>query len=101
MTTTTQFTGQPFATETLITDTIAYDVLHRTAKTIIVRRRGRADVKPTHAVDRVFEFPTVTRPDAPAVRLRLRKDGTYRRSPGGHALRFTNTVPVERIDYAY
>lgn len=99
----TDYTGQAYAVETLVTDTRSYDVLKSTARTVTVRPRTRT--KEIVWVENPGEpFPvnhnaTVADPDAPARTLRLRKDGTYRAYQGGHPLRFTDTPPTERTDY--
>ena len=103
MQTTTHFDGsQPYAVETLVTDTVAYDVVSFTAQTITVRRRrSTVAVHSSGASYPVVTSATESNPDAPTKRLRLRKDGTYRTSNWSHPLRFTTEEPTTRIDYSF
>jgi hypothetical protein len=105
-TATRHYDGQRFATETLVTDTVAYDVVRHTAKTITVRRRRHTDVnrRDPH-VDQgpypVIWTETESDPTYPQKVLRLRKDGTYRTHSSSNPLRFTNEAPEVRTDYRF
>ena len=96
------FDGQPFATETLVTDTVAYDVVKSTAKTITVRRRRDTEVVAQQLLG--GPFPITTRAtesvlDAETKVLRLRKDGTFRTADWANPLKFSETEPTTRVDY--
>jgi len=102
-----KYEGQRYAVETLVTDTVSYDVIHATEKTITIRRRGMDPHQasyPAPGYDQgpypVLLYPTRSEPVIGKVqRVRLRKDGTYRTGPGMNPLRFTNTEPTHRVDY--
>ena len=99
------YDGEAYATETLVTDTVSYDVVGSTPKTIKIRRRrhvlpGRRDEN----VDQgpyppVMWFATESDERHSTITLRLRKDGTYRRADWARPLRFTNEPPEIRVDY--
>ena len=100
------FPGEPYATEWLVTDTIAYDVVSHTAKTITVRRRrGGAQTRLDPNADQgpypVVLHSTESDAQAPCHVLRLRKDGTFRRSPNSNPLSFTDNPPETRTDFRF
>jgi hypothetical protein len=86
------------AVELLVSDTIVYEIIGQTAKTIKLRRCAQGDKVGG-------EFPVVYKaavnnPHGETFTLRLRKDGTYRRGSWANAMVFTNT-PAFRTDYAF
>ena len=92
------------AAYTLVTDTVVYDVVSTTAKTITVRPRLGTDT----ILDRVnhdgnpypvLTLATASTPDADTRTLRLRKDGTYRMSRSSNPMRFYDGDPGRRVDY--
>ena len=102
-----------FLSESLVTDTLVYEVVKVTDKTVTVRRTMTGDnfTKDT-ACDEGANGLAVTweeqivNPDAKARTLRVRKDGTIR--AGSHVgaspfypTRKVNGVPVRRVDYRF
>ena len=102
-----------FLSESLVTDTLVYEVVKVTAKTVTVRPTmsggaiyddERCD-KGAHGLSVVWE-EQVTKPEAETRTLRVRKDGTIR--AGSHVgarpfypARKVNGVPVRRVDYRF
>jgi len=89
-----------FAVELLVTDTLCWQVIATTPKTLSLRAMRQGEVVSTTG----GECPIIYREALPAedgltVTVRLRKDGTYRIG-GGRALHFTDE-PVFRTDYAF
>lgn len=87
--------------ETLYTDSIAWEVIGRTAKTITVRGMDRGDVIASDG----FPYPVVTYaalpdPAGPVLTLRVRKDGSFRTGPGARPLRPVDN-PRFVTDYRY
>lgn len=80
--------------EHLATDWIAWEVIHRTAKTITVRRMARGKIMHDH-VERTVWAAVTAEGDAAVHTFRMRKDGTYRKN-GCHALRPTDTPTIGR-----
>jgi len=98
-----------YLTETLVTDTVVYQVVARTASTIRVRRTretgerwadGRCDVG-AHGLTVQWCAVAPDADDTPRT-VRRRKDGTYRAGgPSSRPLRDAPTVggvPVRRVD---
>lgn len=91
-----------YAVETLVTDTICYEVISKTAKTITVRRMKRGEVVRTDG-----EYLPVVHKEAVSdlngmtQMVRLRKDGTYRMGDGFNALRLQEQAPTFRTDYKF
>lgn len=102
-----------YVSETLVTDTITYEIVRRTAKSIYVRRtRDAGPAIQDMAVDGatspgcppVVWTPQASDTDGNTVRLGLRKDGTYRTCPGARPLRPAAMVegqPCRRTDYRF
>lgn len=91
-----------YATEVLVTDTRAYDVVKMTAKTVTVRPRVRGEVVYSDGAPfPVVYNETVESPEAPTRVVRERKDGTYRMGAGCNALMFTSVPPTTRTDYSF
>ena len=102
-----------FLSESLVTDTLVYEVVKVTAKTVTVRRMmsggpvhedTRCD-KGAHGLSVVWE-EQVTKPEAETRTLRVRKDGTIRAGSHVGASPFypttkVNGVPVRRVDYRF
>lgn len=100
----TTYTGQRYATELLVTDTRAYDVVASTAKTIKVRNRPEGEVVDTYMDGGPFPVvfnATKTDTDYPIKTLRLRKDGTYRMADWAKPLWFQDEEPTTRTDYRF
>jgi hypothetical protein len=111
MTTTTNFTPQvgSFVQYTMVTDTVVYEVVKVTAKTITVR--------PTIDGPRTWRCELVDHNDYPVIRteqvvdetqpvkvLRRRQDGTYRLCDSASPLRppyMVEGVPVRKTDYRF
>lgn len=102
-----------FLSESLVTDTLVYEVVKVTAKTVTVRRTMTGDkfTKDT-ACDEGANGLAVTweeqviNPHAETRTLRLRKDGSVRMGShaGAHPLyptRKINGVPVQRRDWRF
>ena len=100
-----------FLSESLVTDTLVYEVVKVTKATVTVRRtmsggpvhEDEACDKGAHGLSVVWE-EQVTKPEAETRTLRVRKDGTIR--AGNHVgarpfypTRKVNGVPVRRVDY--
>lgn len=96
-----------YATARLYTDTITFDVLDSTAKTVTVRRRRKADGPGTPDMRcdegayglRPMIFETESVPSGERKVYRMRKDGTFRLGNSYGVLRFTDTPPTEWVDY--
>ncbi len=95
-----------YATEKLVTDQVAYEIVRRTAKSVTLRpMQDGPEIRTENRGGN--PWPVVYRqaipyPASANVRervLRIRKDGTFR-FPGGRPLRFTND-PVCVTDYRY
>lgn len=102
-----------FLSESLVTDTLVYEVVKVTAKTVTVRpTTGGGPVHEDEHCDKganglsVVWEERVTKPEAKTRTLRVRKDGTIR--TGSHVgaspfypTRKVNGVPVRRVDYRF
>ena len=102
-----------FLSESLVTDTLVYEVVKVTKATVTVRRtmsggpvhEDEACDKGAHGLSVMWE-EQVTKPEAETRTLRVRKDQTIR--AGSHVgaspfypTRKVNGVPVRRVDYRY
>lgn len=102
-----------YLSESLVTDTLVYEVVKVTAKTVTVRRMrsdGPAHTdeqcdKGAHGLSVMWE-EQVANPHAETRTMRVRKDGTIR--SGSHAgaspfypTRTINGVPVRRVDHRF
>lgn len=91
-------TTETHAVAMLVTDTVCYDVIKQTAKTVTLRR--------CFAGEKIRgEFPVIyseaiSDPTGDTVTLRLRKDGSFRLYNGGGKIWFTSE-PAFRTDYAF
>jgi hypothetical protein len=98
------WTSAKYAVERLVTDTLTYDVVKRTAKTITLRPRAatgeivRREDYSGNGYPQIWE-KTESIPEAGTHTLRLRKDGTFRRFNWSGPLRFTNDEPTKYTDY--
>ncbi len=91
-----------YAVEMLVTDTICYEVIAKTAKTVTVRKMKQGEVVSTTGTScPVVHREAVSNLNGETKTVRLRKDGTYRMGNGFHALRFLEEAPTFRTDYAY
>lgn len=93
-------TTETHAVELLVTDTIVYEIVAQTPKTITLRLCRKGD-----NVSRDSDWPivyseAVSNPSGETKTLRLRKDGTFRSYNGGFALHFTSK-PAFRTDYSF
>lgn len=94
-----------YLSETLVTDTIVYEIVGRTAKTLTLRKMRHGDLarKVNHGGNPypcVWEYAVPG--DGPTITVRLRKDGTYRTGQGGRPLRPATKIdgrPVIYTDY--
>lgn len=95
----TTTTTKQFAVELLYTDTICWEVIASTAKTLTLRMMREGELVSTSGgpcpIVRAEALPDE---NGQVVTVRLRKDGTYRVS--GNPLRFTDT-PLFRTDYSF
>jgi hypothetical protein len=105
--TTTTHLNSKYATATLVTDTVSFDIVGATDKTVTVRRRHKTD-EPGEAVGdegayglRVILHPTESVPNGPLKVYRMRKDGSFRLGDNYGYFRFTNDPPTERVDYRF
>ena len=102
-----------FLSESLVTDTLVYEVVKVTKATVTVRRtmsggpvhEDEACDKGAHGLSVVWE-EQVTNPEAETRTLRVRKDQTIRSGSHAGARPFypttrINGVPARRIDYRY
>jgi hypothetical protein len=91
-----------YAVEMLVTDTICYEVISKTAKTITVRKMKQGEVVSTTGTScPVVHREAVINLNGETKTVRLRKDGTYRMGNGYNALRLQQEAPTFRTDYAY
>lgn len=91
-----------YAVETLVTDTICYEVIAKTAKTVTVRQMTQGEIVRTDGASvPVVEREAVSNPNGKTKTVRLRKDGTFRMADGFNPLRFTETAPTFRTDYKF
>ena len=102
-----------FLSESLVTDTLVYQVVKVTKATVTIRRtRGGEQITEDDACDKgahglsVVWTEQVPNPDAETRTLRVRKDGSVRM--GSHAgarplypTRKINGVPVQRRDWRF
>lgn len=95
-----------YATARLYTDTITFDVLDSTAKTVTVRRRvstgkGTPDMRCDEGAYgiRPMIFETESVPSGERKVYRMRKDGTFRLGNSYGVFRFSDTPPTEWVDY--
>jgi hypothetical protein len=96
----TATTTNKFAVELLFTDTICWEVVASTAKTLTLREMMKgAMVSTSGGSCPIVRTEALPNPHGRIATVRLRKDGTYR-IRGGHILRFTDT-PVFRTDYSF
>ena len=110
---TTEVQAGDFLSESLVTDTLVYEVVKVTAKTVTVRptmsggpvHEDEHCDKGAHGLSVVWE-EQLTKPEAETRTLRVRKDGSVRM--GSHAgarplypTRKINGVPVRRVDYRF
>ena len=97
---TNQTDTKQFAVELLVTDTICWEVIDSTAKTLTLRAMRRGEVASTTGgyLPIVHHYAVSDRWGV-VVTVRLRKDGTYRVS--GNPLHLTDTPPKFRTDYSF
>ena len=102
-----------FLSESLVTDTLVYEVVKVTAKTVTVRptmsggpvHEDEACDKGAHGLSVMWE-EQVTKPEAETRTLRVRKDGSVRSGSHVGARPFypthkVNGVPVRRVDWRF
>ena len=96
----TTTTTKQFAVELLYTDTICWEVIASTAKTLTLRAMRRGDVaSTTDGYLPIVRHYAISDRHGEVVTARLRKDGTYRVS--GNPLHLTDTPPQFRTDYSF
>lgn len=91
-------TTETHAVEFLVTDTVCYEVLRQTNKTITLRRCLSGE-KISGEWPVVYSA-AVNNPEGETFTLRLRKDGTFRRANWANPMHFTSQ-PAIRTDYAF
>jgi len=102
----TEITAQTqYLVETLYTDTVVWEIVDRTEKTLTIRstRDGAVVSRDTSSGSPypVVHIEALPDPNGRTRVVRLRKDGTYRVG-GGSALRAVkNSVALRRVDYRY
>ena len=102
-----------FLSESLVTDTLVYEVVKVTKATVTVRRTMSGGPvhedqhcdKGAHGLSVMWE-EQVTKPEAETRTLRVRKDGSVRAGSHVGARPFypttkVNGVPVRRVDYRF
>lgn len=94
-----------YVTARLYTDTVSYDIVAATEKTVTVRRRRKSDA-PLEFVGeaggyglRAAFHETESIKGAETKTYRLRKDGTFRLGDNYGIFRFSNEPPREYVDY--
>lgn len=96
----TTTTTKKFAVQLLYTDTICWEVIASTAKTLTLRMMRQGELVSTSGgpcpIVRTEALPDE---NGQVVTVRIRKDGTYR-VWDGHPIRFTDT-PLFRTDYSF
>ena len=91
-----------YAVEMLVTDTICYEVIANTAKTITVRKMTEGEIVSTTGTEcPVVHREAVSNPNGETKTVRLRKDGTYRMANGLNALHLMESAPTFRTDYSF
>lgn len=95
-----------FVTEVLVTDTVTYEVVAKTPKTLRIRRTRHGEiVKRTNEGGNPYPcvwHEAVSDPGATERVVRLRKDGCYRSAKYGNPLRPATVIdgkPVSYTDY--
>jgi hypothetical protein len=93
-------TTKKFAVELLVTDTLCWEVVAGTEKTLTLRLMSRGEVTSTTGGPYpVVHTEALADEDGYTVTVRLRKDGTYRIA-GGNPIHFTDS-PSFRTDYSF
>ena len=96
----TTTTTKKFAVQLLVTDTICWEVIASTAKTLTLRMMRQGElVSTTGGYLPIVRTEALPDENGQVVTVRLRKDGTYRIG-GGRPLRFTDS-PTYRTDYSF
>jgi hypothetical protein len=96
---TTQTTNK-FAVELLYTDTVCWEVIASTAKTLTLRAMREGEViSNSGGPCPIVRCEALPNESGHIVTIRRRKDGTYRIG-GGHPLHFTDN-PTYRTDYSF
>jgi hypothetical protein len=89
-------------TEVLVTDTVAYEVVGRTEKTLSLRRMYRDDDNVVRQDHPGGPYPVTVygakATDLAPFTVRLRKDGTFRTHRSGNPLKPVDQ-PTFRVDY--
>lgn len=94
-----------YATARLYTDTVSFDIIAATDKTITVRRRRKTDTPPELVGDeggyglRAGIHETESAPSNDLKVYRMRKDGSFRLGDTYGYFHFTNDSPTEYTDY--
>jgi hypothetical protein len=91
-------TTETHAVEFLVTDSICYEVIRQTNKTISLRKCLSGEM--VSGEWPVVYSAAVSNPEGETITLRLRKDGTFRRANWANPMRFTSQ-PAFRTDYAF
>lgn len=91
-------TTETHAVALLVTDTVCYDVIKQTAKTITLRRCLQGEK--VRGEFPVIYSEAVSDPTSETTTLRLRKDGSFRLYNGGGKIWFTSE-PAFRTDYSF
>ena len=96
----TTTTTKKFAVELLVTDTLCWEVIADTEKTLTLRLMSQGEVTSTTggACPLVYR-EALADESGHTVTVRLRNDGTYR-IHGGNPIHFTDS-PAFRTDYSF
>ena len=97
----TELLTKEYMTETLVTDTLCYEVIKKTAKTITLRSMTRGEQVYTDGAPLpVVGLKAISDPLGDVKIVRLRKNGTYRMSESSNNLHFTEN-PIFYTDYKW
>lgn len=88
-----------FASQLLVSDTTVYEIIAKTEKTLTLRHCRRSDDGPASEWPIIRSW-AVPNPMGDVVKVRLRKDGTYRTFEGAFPIHFSE-VGVFTTDYSF
>lgn len=109
--------GTRYVQQLLVTDTVVYEIVHRTAQTIRLRAMSNGDRRTRDTLvdggtspdlPPVIWTEQVSNPEGNLYTVRRRKDGTYRMTPRGNPLTPAAMIqdeddiyPARRTDYRW
>jgi hypothetical protein len=99
-------TAHPFQTgdfvkETLVTDTVVWEVVGMTTKTVTLRRTARVPNVMRHPYVMAVDFAVEPDPTAEQVVRKVRKDGTVRLASWARPLRPSHKTTFDQGEYHY